>query len=127
MPVIIVSSHTDVASAVEAMKIGAFDFFENPYDAQSLLDSVHSAVALSHANLEHLTQVECLLDRRASLTTRESQVMACLVRGLRNPEIADQLGVTKRTVELHRQHMMEKMQVDSIAELVSLVHTLATK
>jgi FixJ family two-component response regulator len=124
IPVIVVSSCADVPSAVEAMKLGAFDFFESLYDTQPLLETVHGAMALSARRIERLARLEVLRSRKALLTTRETEVMACLIRGLRNPEIAAHLGITKRTVELHRQRVMAKMQARSIAELVSLEYSL---
>jgi two-component system response regulator FixJ len=122
LPVIIITGHGDIAMAVRAMKAGAADFIEKPFHDQTLLDAVHRALARS----EHALKTEVALDtidlrsRLDSLTPREREVMALVVEGRPNKVIATRLGLSTRTVEVHRAKTMEKMGAASLADLVRM-------
>ncbi len=121
LPVIFVSGHGDVEIAVCAMKAGAVDFIEKPFNNDHLLDRVQKAVAESlNAHRTQARQDE--IERRiASLTPRENQVLDLVALGETNKSIAQQLSISQRTVEIHRAKVMEKMHAGSLAELVRMV------
>lgn len=118
IPVIFITGHGDIAMAVQAMKAGAIDFIEKPFDSERLLGTVRrclsECVSLNSTNeLRH--EIEA---RVASLTKRERQVMDLLVEGKQNKVIAQELGISPRTVELHRSKVMEKLRAHSLSEVV---------
>jgi len=121
LPTIIITGHGDVAMAVRAMKAGASDFIEKPFNDQVLLDAVHRALEQSRAagapNGVSRAEAEA---RFALLTPREREVMLLVAEGRPNKVVATRLGLSTRTVEVHRAKVMEKMQVKSLAELVRL-------
>ena len=118
LPVIFVSGHNEIAVAVEAMKHGAFDFIEKPVRPQALVDVVTRAVKRDvETRIAHLRRVK-LQERFESLTRREREVLSLLVDGGANKSIAAQLGLSSRTVEIHRANIMSKMALRSVAELV---------
>jgi len=121
MPVIFLTGHGDVPTAVAAVKRGAFDFVEKPFSDNALVDRVEQALELSARAL--LRQREQLSVRRrlAELTERERDVMQCVIGGLANKLIADQLNISVRTVEVHRARVFEKMDVKSAVELANLL------
>jgi two-component system response regulator FixJ len=120
LPIIVMSGHGDIPMAVRAMRCGALDFVEKPFHDQTLLDRVHEAIQRS-ARLQDDAGERALLQRRyASLTEREKEVMARVVQGRPNKLIADDLGLSTRTVETHRAHIMEKMQAKSLSHLVRM-------
>ncbi len=121
VPVIIVTGHGDVPIAVRAMRTGAIDFIEKPYDDQLLLDRIRHAVDLDIRNRRDRAQRQDILSRLALLTPREREVLEGVVGGNANKQIAGDLGISTKTVEAHRAHVMEKMRVESLAELVRLV------
>ena len=121
IPVIFISGHADVPMAVEAMQHGAFDFLQKPFRDQELLDRVQRALAhdaQSRASLDAGAQIR---ERIESLTPRERQVMQLVTHGKANKVVGAELGVSQRTVEIHRAHVMEKMHARSLAELVRMV------
>lgn len=121
IPVIVITGHGDIQLAVEAMKAGAVDFLEKPFDDERVLSAVRSALAASRADREladRRNHVEELLD---SLSQRERQVLDGLVAGLPNKTIAHDLGISPRTVEVYRANVMTKMQAGSLSELVRMV------
>lgn len=121
LPIIFVSAHGDVPMVARAMREGAFDFLQKPFNEQALLDRVQEAVqfaAAQRAARARLAEIQARID---SLTARESEVMAGMVAGRLNKQIAEDLGISIKTVEQHRARVMEKLQVDSLAELVRLV------
>ncbi|MBL8433317.1 MAG: response regulator transcription factor [Zoogloea sp.] len=121
LPIIFVSAHGDVPMVARAMREGAFDFLQKPFNEQTLLDRVQEAVqfaAAQRAARARLAEIQARID---SLTARESDVMAGMVAGRLNKQIAEGLGISIKTVEQHRARVMEKLQVDSLAELVRLV------
>lgn len=118
LPVIFMTGHGDVPMAVSAMKKGAFDFLSKPFSHQDLLDSIHHALEGEAVERRRNLQREELRERYTTLTPREQEVMSHVVEGQANKVIANRLGISQRTVELHRAQVMEKMQAESLAELV---------
>jgi two-component system response regulator DctR len=121
MPVIFLTGHADVATAVDAVKRGAFDFCEKPFSDNALVDRVEQALAQSLSYLMAKHKAELLQERTAELTERERDVMALVVAGLPNKLIADRLDISVRTVEVHRARVFDKMEVKSAVELANLV------
>ena len=120
-PVIFLTGHADVPTAVDTVKRGAFDFCEKPFSDNALVDRVEQALALSQARwTERRVQLE-LSSRLAELTERERNVMQLVIEGLPNKLIADQLDISVRTVEVHRSRVFEKMNVKSAVELANLL------
>ncbi len=120
IPVIILTGHADVALAVRAMKAGAMDVIEKPFHDQDLLDSVTRAVAKSHEIL-HMQQKQATFRERAGrLSSRELEVMKMYIDGKCGKAIASDLNISPKTVNVHRSHILEKMQVRSMIELVHL-------
>ncbi len=121
LPVIIITGHGDIAMAVRAMKAGAADFIEKPFNDQVLLDAVHRALAQSRADAAPAGSNRPEIEARvATLTPREHEVMLLIVEGRPNKVVATRLGLSTRTVEVHRAKVMEKMGVRSLAELVRM-------
>jgi two-component system, LuxR family, response regulator FixJ len=120
VPVIVVTGHGDVPLAVRAMKAGAIDFIEKPFDGEVMLESVRKALALSSQTRSQASLAKAAESRIESLTGRERQVLAHLVAGRANKLIAYELDISPRTVEIHRAHLMEKMQARSLSELIRL-------
>ena len=120
LPVIIVTGHADVAMAVRAMKAGAYDFIEKPYNDALMLERVQSAIASDLDNRKNRERIDAIRQRAATLTPREREVMAYVLRSVQNKLIAKELGISIKTVELHRGNLMAKMQAASSTELVRL-------
>jgi two-component system response regulator FixJ len=120
LPVILVSGHGDIPMAVQAMKDGAFDFLQKPFRDQDLLDRINGALKLDAENRANVDRLADLTQRSASLTPREREVMALVVDGKANKVIAIDLGLSERTVEIHRANVMEKMGARSVAHLVKM-------
>jgi two-component system response regulator FixJ len=121
MPVIVMTGHGDVALAVEAMKVGALDFIEKPFDDEVLLKAIKSALARRRDSRERSARAAEVQARIASLSEREKQVLDGLVAGKPNKLIAYDLGLSARTVEIYRANVMAKMQADSLSALVRMV------
>lgn len=121
LPVIFLTGHGDVPTAVSTVKRGAFDFVEKPFSDNSLVDRVEQALKLSEQAIEARAQLGQRAQRMAELTDREREVMALVVQGLPNKLIADQLNISVRTVEVHRARVFEKMNVKSAVELSNLL------
>lgn len=121
LPIIFVTAHGDVPMAVRAVKDGAVDFLIKPFRDQELLDKVQQAVQQDAQTREQLENRGEIVERIASLTPREREVMHMVVDGKANKVIAIDLGISQRTVEIHRARVMEKMQATSVAQLVQLV------
>ncbi len=117
-PVIMVTAHADVETAVRAMKSGAFDFIEKPFSGQALVDVVQKALQHNASNRYRQMQRKTQSDRLASLSRRERQVLDLVVEGKASKEIARDLGISIHTVDNHRAHIMAKMDADSVADLV---------
>ena len=124
IPVIIITGHADVPMAVRAMKAGVVDFIEKPFSDELLLDRIRAALELDariRVNQSHRTEVEAYF---AQLTPREREVMSMVVAGKSNKQIAAELRLSQKTVEVHRAHVMQKMHAESLAELVQMAVTL---
>jgi two-component system response regulator DctR len=121
MPVIFLTGHADVPTAVDAVKRGAFDFCEKPFSDNALVDRIELALGASLRAVEARRARQLLMRRIDELTERERDVMRCVVEGLPNKLIADQLAISVRTVEVHRARVFEKMEVKSAVELANLL------
>jgi FixJ family two-component response regulator len=116
--VVLMTAYGDVASGVHAMKAGAVDFLVKPFDDGAFLAAVHSALAKDQYEREVLRELQTVRGRLASLTPREHQVLERVVTGRLNKQIAADLGITEKTIKVHRARAMEKMGVSTLAELV---------
>lgn len=121
LPIIIITGHGDVPMAVRAMKAGAIDFIEKPFNDESLLDAIRSALTVSERERNLQAEQAGIAARLETLTPREYEVMTMVTNGLSNKEVAKRLGVSAKTVEAHRARVMEKMQAGSLAKLVRMV------
>lgn len=122
LPIIFITGHGDIPMAVEAMKAGAFEFLQKPFSDNALLDCIRDALALDTKNRKKLEDRQSVIDRLAKLSPREKQVMAYVSDGKANKVIAKELGLSPRTVEIYRSHVMLKMQADSAIDLVNLLN-----
>lgn len=120
-PVIFLTGHADVPTAVDSVKRGAFDFCEKPFSDNALVDRIEQALALSSQRLALQVMSASVASRLAELTERERDVLRLVVEGLPNKLIADQLDISVRTVEVHRSRVFEKMSVKSAVELANLL------
>jgi two-component system, LuxR family, response regulator FixJ len=120
VPVIVITGHGDISLAVEAMKIGATDFFEKPFNDDLLLASVHAALDHQHDQTKRDAERAEIEQRLATLSAREKDVLAGLIDGRANKQIAFDLGISPRTVEIYRANLMNKMQADSLSDLVRM-------
>jgi two-component system, LuxR family, response regulator FixJ len=118
LPTIVVTGHAEVPMAVRAVKAGAVDFIEKPFSDQLLLDRVRQALEIDRLEREVRRRREEARRRLESLTAREREVLMLVAAGKQNKEIAAELGLSPKTVEVHRSHVMSKMSVDSLAELI---------
>lgn len=117
LPVIFLTGHGDVPMAVDTLKRGAFDFFEKPFNDNKLMDRVHEALAQSR----EAGAIAVIHDRLATLSAREHEVLELILLGKMNKVIADKLGISMRTVEVHRAHIFDKMRVKTAVELAGLL------
>ena len=121
IPVIFVTGHGDVPMAVQAIKHGAFDFIEKPFKDEVLLALIEKATKSDAALRVEDAQRQSTAARLATLTQREREIMECVVAGKRNKAIAEELGISVKTVEIHRSRVMEKMGAESLAALIQMV------
>ena len=124
LPVIILTGHGDVRVAVHAMKAGAVDFVEKPFNNDLLLHGIQKAIADSLRSGVTRVRRQEILQRRDTLTTREREVLGMVVAGETNKGVARHLGISEKTVEIHRAKVMEKMQAKSLADLVKITSIL---
>lgn len=124
IPVIFITGHGDISMAVEAMRHGAFDFLPKPFRDQDLLDRVHKALEKDAKNRQEIAQTDRIRELFESLTPREREVLELVTSGNPNKVMAADLGVSQRTIEIHRARVMEKMHANSLAQLVRMVLTL---
>lgn len=124
IPVIFITGHGDIPMAVEAMRHGAFDFLQKPFRDQDLIDRIQQALARDAETRQSLQEHARIRARIASLTPREREVLELLTSGKANKMMAQDLGLSQRTVEIHRAHVMEKMGAKSVAQLVRMVMDL---
>jgi two-component system, LuxR family, response regulator FixJ len=121
VPVIFITAHADVPLAVQAMRRGAFDFLEKPFTDQALIEAIGSALAREDARLVRDRESGNVRANLQSLTPRERQVLDLVVEGALNKTVADKLGISVKTVELHRSRVMEKMRAQSLAQLIQMI------
>jgi len=121
IPVIFMTGHGDVPMAVEAMQQGAFDFLQKPFRDQDLLDRIQKAIAKDAQSRASLGEHERIHAHLQTLTAREREVLDLMTQGKQNKVIAQDLGVSPRTIEIHRARVMEKMNAQSVAELVRMM------
>jgi FixJ family two-component response regulator len=119
-PIVFITGHGDVAMSVTAMKAGAVDFLTKPFAGKDLLDAIQRALAKDTRDLGTEARVAEIQERVKRLTARETEVFALVVTGMLNKQIASELGVSEKTVKVHRARVMEKMRAGSVAELVRL-------
>ncbi|MCH8963046.1 MAG: response regulator transcription factor [Bacteroidetes bacterium] len=124
LPIIFITGHGDIPMSVKAMKAGAVDFLPKPFEDQQLLDAVHQAIEKHKVSRQERAALARIERRIASLTSREYQVFALVITGLLNKQIAAELGVTEKTVKVHRARVMQKMEVVSLAELARLAERI---
>jgi len=125
MPIIFISGRGEVPTAVKAMKAGAVEFLTKPFTDEVLLNAIRQAIERSRMELASEADLQALKKNHDSLTLREREIMALVVSGLLNKQIAAKLGISEITVKAHRGRMMRKMRVESVAELVRAASTLA--
>jgi two-component system, LuxR family, response regulator FixJ len=124
IPVIFITGHGDIPMAVEAMQQGAFDFLQKPFRDQDLIDRIQRALAKDQSNRAELQEKSRVRERFETLTPREREVLNLVASGKPNKIMAADLGVSQRTVEIHRARVMEKMHASSLAQLVRMVMDL---
>jgi len=124
VPIIFISGHGDIPTSVRAMKAGAMDFLPKPFDDEDLLAAIRQALGRHTASCQQQTEVEELRQRARTLSPREREVMALVVAGLLNKQAARQLGVSEKTIKVHRAQVMRKMRAESLADLVRMAQKL---
>lgn len=124
LPIVFLTGYADTATTVKAIKAGAEDFLTKPVSSEQLIDAIERAMTRQKLALDQRSKLDALRAHVATLTPRERQVFDLIVRGKINKQIAYELGTTERTVKAHRHQVMEKMQVQSLAEVVSIAERL---
>lgn len=123
-PIVFITGHGDIPMAVEAVKAGAHEFLTKPFRDQTLLDAINGAIALDRELCDEALSAQAFADKKKTLTRRESQVFDLVLAGKTNKAIAEELHLSHRTIEVHRSHMMDKMGVKSLTELLKLAQSV---
>ena len=118
--IVFITGHGNIPMSVQAIKAGAVDFLEKPFEEQALLDAVHLAIQKDRLVKEKLAELRKIQERVESLTPREREVFALVVTGMLNKQIAFEMGISEKTIKVHRARVMQKMQADSLADLVRM-------
>ena len=127
LSIVFISGHGSITMSVQAIKAGAVDFLEKPFEEQDLLDAVHLAIQKDRAAKEKLAELREIQERVESLTPREREVFALVVTGMLNKQIAFEMGISEKTIKVHRARVMQKMQAESLADLVRLAEKARVK
>jgi len=127
LPIVFITGHGDIPMSVRAMKAGAVDFLPKPFDDQELLSAVRQAIAKDLQGQRERASTAELQERADTLTAREHEVMALVVTGLLNKQIGHRLGVSEKTIKVHRGQAMRKMRAGSLAELVRMAEKIGIK
>jgi RNA polymerase sigma factor (sigma-70 family) len=127
IPIIFVTGHGNIPMTVRAMKSGAVEFLTKPFHDQDLLDAIHLALAKDRVRRQQEAEIAVLRERFESLTPREREVIAMVVSGMLNKQIAAEIGAAENTVKVHRSRAMEKMQAESLADLVKMMERLQSR
>lgn len=125
IPIVFMTGHGDIQMTVRAMKAGAVEFLAKPFRDQELLDAIYQALDRHRLLRQRSTEIGAIREKSRTLTDRERQVMAAVVSGRRNKQIAADLGVTELTVKVHRRHVMQKMAAESLAALVRMAERIS--
>ena len=127
LSIVFISGHGNITMSVQAIKAGAVDFLEKPFEEQDLLDAVHLAIQKDRAAKQKLADLSKIQERVESLTPREREVFAFVVTGMLNKQIAFEMGISEKTIKVHRARVMQKMQAESLADLVRLAEKARVK
>jgi FixJ family two-component response regulator len=125
IPVIFITAHADIATAVRAMKAGALEFLPKPFQSEELLSAIRHALERDRKAIEQRTRLALIRERRDRLSERERQVMVRISGGRLNKQIAAELGISENTIKAHRSHIMRKMGATTLAELLLMIERLA--
>jgi RNA polymerase sigma factor (sigma-70 family) len=120
LSIVFITGHGNISMSVQAIKAGAVDFLKKPFEEQDLLDAVNLAIQKDRAAKEKLGELREIQERVESLTPREREVFALVVTGMLNKQIAFEMGISEKTIKVHRARVMQKMQAESLADLVRL-------